>query len=100
MSYEKIEIIRLKEMLEEAKIPFEFYLEKESYHICYPMEGEGRKCSVVQSSWTYGGNENKLEIMGLLTGVEREENSVLGWLCAEEVFERIVEHWRAHKDEC
>ena len=100
MSYEKIEIIRLKEMLEEAKIPFEFYLEKESYHICYPMGGEGRKCSVVQSSWTYGGNENKLEIMGLLTGVEREEDSVLGWLCAEEVFERIVEHWRAHKDEC
>lgn len=34
------EIFKLKEMLEQADIPFEFYLEKEGYHICYPMDGE------------------------------------------------------------
>ena len=94
------EIFKLKELLIKADIPFEFYLEKGGYHLCYPMDGEKRVCSAIQTNFSCGHEDDLIEIMGLLTGVEREEDSVLGWLCAEEVFERIVEHWRAHKDEC
>lgn len=87
------EIFKLKELLEQAGIPFEFYLEKEGCHICYPMDGENRVCSAIQTKWSYGHEVDLIEIMGLLTEEEREEDSVKGWLAAEEVFERIKNHW-------
>ena len=52
-----------------------------------------RVCSVIQGTCTYGGLENKLEIMGLLTEEEAENDSVCGWLTAEDVFQRIKAHW-------
>lgn len=96
------EIFRLKEMLEEAHIPFVFADERFGndnyifyhYHIYYPstfLEGNC-VCSVVQGSGTYGNNANLLEIMGLLKPDESGE-SVKGWLTAEDVFERIKEHY-------
>lgn len=87
------EIFKLKEMLEQADIPFEFYLEKEGYHICYPMDGEKRVCSAIQTNFSYGHELDLIEIMGLLTEEEREEDSVKGWLAAEELFKRIENHW-------
>ena len=45
-----------------------------------------------KDSGTYGSEEDKLEITGLLTEIEEEEDSVRGWLTAEEVFKRIKKH--------
>lgn len=90
------EIERLKIMLEAAGIPFKYsrrYSASSNTQISYPTHGKQRKCSVIQGQYTYGGKENLLEIMGLLTDEEREEDCVAGWLTAEEVFRRIKLHW-------
>ncbi len=97
------EIFKLKELLEEAGIPFDFrddnyvfqHIGEERYQIEYPCtyhKGE-RVCSAVQGYGTYGAEQNLLEIMGLLTPEESEQDSVCGWLTAENVFERIKKHW-------
>lgn len=96
------EIFRLKEMLEKANIPFVFTddgfdcktFKYYHYHIEYPcVYAEGKRiCSVIQGSGTYGHEANLLEIMGLLKPDERRNDSVKGWLTAEDVFERIKEH--------
>ena len=101
------EIFKLKEMLEKASIPFDWrddthifeYIGEEKYQIEYPCtyhEGE-RECSVVQGYGTYGANQNLLEIMGLLTPEEAEQDSVCGCLTAENVFERIKTHYEGAK---
>lgn len=87
------EIFKLKSMLEESNIPFEFKIREfgadKLYQICYPKYGDGRRCSVIQGKGSYGGEENLLEIMGLLTEEEEEYDSVLGHLTAKNVFDRI-----------
>ena len=104
-----LEIERLANMLKEAGIPFErddedlrpnrnYY----RFHLVYPEFGGHfelykRVCSVIQGTYTYGGLENRLEIMGLLTEEEAEYDSVCGWLTAEDVFERIKAHWENSK---
>ena len=95
------EIFKLKEMLEKAKIPFEFKeMEmQEGYQISYPASN-GRVCSCVEHSFSYGHTEDKLEIMGLLTDLEQAEDvgdeySVKGYLTAEEVYKRIYIHYKA-----
>lgn len=91
-----IEIFKLKKMLEEAGIPFEFYDRSDSnfegYQIRYPNT-EQAKCSIIQSDRSYGGEENLLEMKGLLTKEEKRQDSVAGFLMAEEVFRRIKEDW-------
>lgn len=97
------EIFKLKEMLEKANIPFYWrdetcifeYIGEEKYQIEYPRayhNGE-RACSIIQGYGTYGAEQNLLEIMGLLTPEEAEQDSVCGWLTADNVFERIKKHW-------
>lgn len=92
------EILKLKTMLEEAGIVFDFYSRKElydewdGYQIIYPAD-EGRVCSVIEGTLTCGGLCDKLEIMGLLTKEERKDGIVKGWLTAEDVFARIKKHW-------
>lgn len=72
------EILKLKTMLEEAGIVFDFYHRKDMhdewgyYQICYPADA-GRVCSVIEGALTYG--------------------IVKGWLTAEDVFARIKKHW-------
>lgn len=95
------EIFRLKEMLEEAKIPFEFkeMTMQKGYQISYPAS-KGRVCSCVEHSFSYGNTDDKLEIMGLLTDLEQEEDiggefAVKGYLTAEEVYKRIYIHYKA-----
>lgn len=96
------EIFKLKEMLEKAEIPFEFKEMKvnEGFQICYPCDGGKRICSCVEHRFSYGNEEDKLEIMGLLTDVEQAEDggdeySVKGYLTAEEVYKRIYIHYKA-----
>lgn len=85
------EIFRLKEMLEKAGIPFIFKEHndyRDGYQILYPADTE-RACSVIEHEYSYGHEQDLLEIMGLLTDEESQYDSVVGHLSAENVFERI-----------
>ena len=99
-------------MLETADIPFEFvdcfgYDKRllsvfpdimDQYHIFYPSKGEDQKISVIEGFGAYGSEQDKLEIMGLITPWERfEGNTVVGWLTAENVFKRIKKDWEERK---
>ena len=90
------EIFRLEEMLEKENIPFEFFDNGKSYQICCP-DSKDRYISVIQGGGSYGQNLDKLEIMGLLTEEEMEDDTVLGYLTAEEVFKRIKKHLKEVK---
>ena len=108
MSHKYKEIFKLKKMLEDAKIPFDFFEadpdmrtlipEWEHWHINYPNR-EKRIISVIEGIGTYGEADDKLEIMGGLTEEEAENDDVAGWLTAENVFERIknIENKRSVK---
>lgn len=92
------EIFKLKDMLEKAKIPFDFFEmdpearkiipEWEHWHINYPSR-DNCIVSVIEGVGSYGEQDDKLEIMGGLTKEESEHDAVVGWLTAENVFERI-----------
>ena len=99
------EIIKLKEMLENANIPFDFFrwLENDDlpkdyldtmdgYVLKYPNRGSGEVCSVIEHGGSYGHKDDKLEIMGL-TGTDDVE----GWLSAKEVFNRIKKHYESEE---
>ena len=61
----------------------------EVFKICYPNCGNDRKCSIIQGIGTYGEEQDLFGIMGLLTEIEEEYDSVAGYLTAENVFNRI-----------
>ena len=95
------EIFKLKSMLEETHIPFEWIVHKDfrnGYQICYPEKDEKRVCSVIEHSFSYGSQEDLLEIQGLLTADEEKCDSVLGNLTADDVFQRILSHWKETKE--
>lgn len=112
------EIFKLKRMLEENNIPFDWIpnwgydIKKiiklknicpdliEHYQICYPCFNVSlRKISVIQGFGTYGNEKDLLEIMGLLSPEEAEYDVVQGYLSAENVFERIKEDYIENKEE-
>lgn len=85
------EILKLKKILEDENIPFEWEAPHfDGYHLLYP-EKENPVCSVIEFDGSYGGHYDLLEIMGLMTDAEifKEQDDVLGWLTAENVFNRI-----------
>ena len=90
------EILKLKDMLESAKIPFGFSKLHGGYHIVYTADSNKRICSVIEHDFSYGREKDLLEIQGLMTKEELEEtqDTVLGYLTAEEVFQRIEKHWK------
>ena len=94
----ELEILKLKKMLEDANIPFDFtdhmrisYNGEPEYQIIIKDKEnpEVRLCDAVYHQFSYGYDQNLLEIMGGLTEEEKEIDSVLGWLTAEDVFERF-----------
>ena len=87
------EIFRLKDMLEKAKIPFDFSELFGGYHIIYPVS-ELRICSVIEHDRSHGGEQDLLEIKGLLTKNERNHSEIIGYSSAEEVFKRIKKNWK------
>lgn len=93
------EILRLKDMLESAKIPFDFSELHGGYHIVYSANGDKRICSVIEHDSSYGREKDLLEILGLMTKEELEEtqDTVLGYLTAEDVFQRIKKHWEVEE---
>lgn len=92
------EILRLKGMLEKAKIPFEFSKIFNGYHIVYP-NNHFTECSVIEHDYSYGSEKDLLEIQGLMTKKEYKEtlDNVIGYLTAEDVFQRIKKHWKSIK---
>ena len=82
------EIINLHKMLNSAEIPHTFEEIFDGYHITYSQFGR-QVCSVIEHSYSYGSSKDKLEIMGLLTPAESDNDSVAGWLTADDVFNRI-----------
>ena len=68
------------------------------YHITYP-NNHFRVCSVIEHDCSYGRKQDLLEIEGLLTKKEmnRKQDDVLGYLTAENVFQRIENHWKSIK---
>lgn len=96
------EIHKLHRMLNEARIEHEFIDRgtgvmdvdtevKFGYQICVRDEYGRVVISVIEGFGTYGVEDDLLEIMGLLTEEEKDE-SVVGWLTAENVFERITRY--------
>lgn len=83
------EILKLKDMLTEANIPFKFKKLLDGYQIIMYDRNQKAICDVIEHFGSYGNAEDKLEIMGALTEEESENNSVLGYLTAEEVFKRF-----------
>lgn len=91
------EIFQLDEMLTAKEIPHVFHKWLDGWQIIYPEAGERRVMDAVENFGSYGNAQDLLEIMGLLTPEEKKCDSVLGYLTAEEVFERIEKHWSEHK---
>lgn len=106
------EIFKLKVMLDNANIPYEFldrsYINYDKHELQYPFyqiivydkgdyEEPSRLISVIQGHGTYGEQADLLEISGCLTIEEEQEDSVRGYLTANEVFERIKTNYKEEK---
>lgn len=93
------EIFVLRDKLEVAGIPFLMRRNMDGWQICYPtfdVESETHAecvCSCIEHYGSYGNEADKLEIMGLLTPEETEDDCVLGYLSADNVFTRIRLHY-------
>lgn len=94
------EILRLDKMLNEANIPHVLTRVMDGWQVAYPVARNETNCvmDAVEHNGSYGRGEDKLEIMGLLTPEEEEYDEVLGYLTAEEVFERIRKHYNGEWD--
>lgn len=89
------EIFKLRDMLDNAGIPYMFengFMNGGA--LAYPNR-ENIVCSAIEHDGSYGRQVDKIEIMGLLTDEESEYDSVLGHLSADEVFRRIKNHWES-----
>lgn len=87
------EIEKLHFLLSEANIPHEFIERGILKQICYPSSSN-MVASVIFGKGTFGFHCGLLEICGLLTDKEAEIDEVAGHLSAEEIFERILNHYR------
>lgn len=90
------EIYRLKTMLLKANIQFDFHESEESCQIEL-FDRAYRYCSVIEGVLTYGGKQDLLEMMGLLTPEESKIDEVKGFMTAEAVFNRISEYNKSHR---
>jgi len=86
------QIFKLKEMLHQANINYSFIprIEQGGYQIIlYNKTDTSRLADGVTHRFSYGNNKGLIEIMGALTLEEYEGDRVLGYLTADEVFERF-----------
>lgn len=90
------EIRKLMRMLSDYGIPYSVYDMNDGINIQYPGD-DTFVCSVIEHAFSYGGQSDLLEIMGLLTEEERKHDSVKGWMTAKEVFKRIYNHYKEQK---
>ena len=88
LNEEYTEILKLNEMLTKSEIPHSVDRMFDGWQIIYFYNGE-RIADAIEHFGSYGQDENLIEIMGCLTPEEEEHDKVLGYLTAEEVFERF-----------
>ena len=93
------EILKLHMMLIEKEIAHDILRDCDGWHISYPCTGLDRVLSAVEFKGTYGAEKDLIEIMGLLTPEELLMDSIKGYLTAEEVFNRIKEHYEEVQNE-
>ena len=97
------EIEKLEIMLNTMNVPFEITEHwSNTEQIWYPSR-ENCICDIVcfgdgSLGGSYGHEEGLLEIMGLVNE-EETEDSVEGWLTAEEVFNRMWDDYITWRDE-
>lgn len=91
------EICRLEKMLSDADIPHVLDRHFDGWHIYYPGKSGRVICSVIEFTGSFGYRQDKLEIQGLLNKEERKYDSVVGYLSAENVFDRIKADWERRK---
>lgn len=91
------EMQKLGIVLHTLRIPWE--LTENSFdhspQIWYPSKAEA-VCDAICHSGSYGGPQGYLEIMGLVDE-DKVGDTVEGWLTAEEVAARIIQHHLATK---
>lgn len=92
------EILKLDKMLTDANIPHTLDRFLDGWQVIYSVNGN-KIADAIQHYGSYGNTENLLEIMGLLTEEEEKCDSVKGWLTADDVFNRMSEHYKAHPTE-
>ena len=87
------EILKLAQMLLNNGIPFEMKDMWNGKGIAYPSIKEC-VCSVIEHDYSYGHEQDLLEIKGLLSADEAfDGEQVVGYLNADEVFHRIRTDW-------
>ena len=86
---EYIEMGKLEQLLQEAKIPYRIDYVIGMPSVRYYDHGKNLICDAICHSGSYGHEEGLLEIMGLT----RNGDSIEGRLTSEEVFDRISEDW-------
>ena len=92
------EVIRLEEMLTKTGIPHNIDREKDGWRLVYPSHGARNiVCSVIEYTGSNGSRMDRLEIVGLLNREERKADIAVGWLTAENVFDRIKRDWERRK---
>lgn len=87
-----LQMTTLINLLDAFDIPYEVTSNwiNDSAQVWYPNK-RNPMCDVISHSYSYGGSEGLLEIMGLCPDID--DDDVLGWLTAEDVFERIYSHY-------
>lgn len=89
------EILRLKKMLKKAHFKFQVYEQQNGYDISsmdFDVDSFDKGWSVIEHDGSYGREKDLLEISaGLMTEEERQDDDVLGYLTAEQVFARILD---------
>lgn len=93
-----MEIYKLLEVLIESRIPFQAQGILGGFQICYPSS-ENTICSCICHKYSYGNESGLIEINGLLTEEEKAVDFVLGYLTADEVFERIKKHYERNGEQ-
>ena len=86
------QMVKLMNILTLADIPYEVTECWGTPQVWYPSRKEA-VCDVICHRGSYGYKEGLLEMMGLLTEEEGEEDDVVGWLTAWDVAQRIYAHY-------
>ena len=92
------EIHTLDKLLTAAGIPHTMERIYDGWRLCYPINIRRKVVmDAIEHGGSYGNQEDRLEIMGLLTKEERRKSEVLGHLTAAVVFERVKTDWERRK---
>lgn len=89
------EILKLNAMLDNAKIPHMMRRLDDGWQVIYaPYHPDFWVADAIETRYSYGAEDDLLELAGeLLTEEELKQDSVVGGLTANDVFQRISKHW-------